>query len=164
MPKNLVFFGLHFVIVYANSLLISLNTWKELREVRWSNKSDWDPAVPVLIADDFTVPYTRSCQYGAVTSLIMTASSSGHYFCAQRYSRRSFIRQHLHIALHSRHVNPHMLSPTLEINVERRVECRSDDINSIIQSNYTHSQRPTTHYLYPRCVPLPTCFLLFWEH
>jgi hypothetical protein len=128
MPKNLVFFGLHFVIgkcastlfvfilrtdgytgvaVYANSLLISLNTWKELREVRWSNKSDWDPAVPVLIADDFTVPYTRSCQYGAVTSLIMTASSSGHYFCAQRYSRRSFIRQHLHIALHSRHVLNH---------------------------------------------------------
>jgi hypothetical protein len=99
MPKNLVFFGLHFVIgkrastlflfvlktdgcvgvvVYANSLLISLNTRKELREMRWSNKSDWDPAVPVLSADDFTVPYTRSYAYGAVTSLTMTASSSGH--------------------------------------------------------------------------------------
>jgi hypothetical protein len=38
-------------------------------------------------------------------------------------------------------VNPRVLSPTLEINVERRVERRSDDINSIIQSDYAHSQR-----------------------
>jgi len=39
MPKNLIFLGVHFVIgkLYANSLLISLNTRKELREMRWTH-------------------------------------------------------------------------------------------------------------------------------
>ncbi|KAJ7053604.1 hypothetical protein C8F01DRAFT_551495 [Mycena amicta] len=42
MPKNLIFLGLHFVIgkLYANSLLISLNTRKELREMRWVGPKD----------------------------------------------------------------------------------------------------------------------------
>ncbi|KAJ7311708.1 hypothetical protein DFH08DRAFT_897475 [Mycena albidolilacea] len=74
MPDNLVFLGLHFVIgkLYANSLLISLNTRKELREMRW-NKPEWDPSVPVLTADDFTIP-TRTYGYGATTSLTMSVS------------------------------------------------------------------------------------------
>ncbi|KAJ7050316.1 hypothetical protein C8F01DRAFT_1377745 [Mycena amicta] len=48
------FLGLHFVIgkLYANSCLISLNTRKALREMRWS-KNEWDPAVPALSPDDF---------------------------------------------------------------------------------------------------------------
>jgi hypothetical protein len=60
------------VAVYANSLLISLNTRKELREMRW-NKPEWDPSVPVLTADDFTIP-TRTYGYGATTSLTMSVS------------------------------------------------------------------------------------------
>ncbi|KAJ7838822.1 hypothetical protein B0H13DRAFT_2102743 [Mycena leptocephala] len=123
MPKNLVFFGLHLVIgkLYTNSLLISLNTRKELHEMRWSYKSDWDPAMPVLTTDDFTVPYTRSYQYGAVMSLTMTSPTSAY---------RPVFK-----------MTPEVLSPILEFNVERRVERRSDNINSIIQSDYTHSQR-----------------------
>ncbi|KAF7308032.1 hypothetical protein MKEN_01165400 [Mycena kentingensis (nom. inval.)] len=41
MPENLIFLGLHFVIgkLYANSLLISLNTRKELREMRWKREA-----------------------------------------------------------------------------------------------------------------------------
>ncbi|KAF9449445.1 hypothetical protein P691DRAFT_727943 [Macrolepiota fuliginosa MF-IS2] len=41
MPKNLVFFGLHFVIgkLYANSLLASLNVRQELHEIRWKSEN-----------------------------------------------------------------------------------------------------------------------------
>jgi hypothetical protein len=92
MPNNLVFLGLHFIIgkrtsppalfsvdyddtapVYANSLLISLNTRKELREMH-CEKSSRDAAVPVLTPADFSVPYTRSYQYGDNTSFTMMAS------------------------------------------------------------------------------------------
>nr|GAT42666.1 predicted protein [Mycena chlorophos] len=54
MQQNLVFLGLHFVIgkLYANSCLISLNTRKALREMRWG-QNDWDPAMPPLSAEDF---------------------------------------------------------------------------------------------------------------
>jgi len=55
MPHNLSFMGLHFVIekLYANSVLASLNTRKELRDLR-PRISPWaDPTLPVLSADDF---------------------------------------------------------------------------------------------------------------
>ncbi|KAJ7589653.1 hypothetical protein C8J56DRAFT_939179 [Mycena floridula] len=56
MPTNLVFLGLHFVIgkLYANSLLASLNTRKELRDMR-SHMQPWprDPNYPILTGDDF---------------------------------------------------------------------------------------------------------------
>ncbi|KAF7317336.1 hypothetical protein HMN09_00469300 [Mycena chlorophos] len=47
MPGNLIFMGLHFVIgkLYANSLLISLNTRKELREMRWVGPKDSNPNI-----------------------------------------------------------------------------------------------------------------------
>jgi len=56
MPHNLSFLGLHFVIekLYANSVLASLNTRKELREMR-PRISPWaDPSVPILSAEDFS--------------------------------------------------------------------------------------------------------------
>ncbi|KIK62277.1 hypothetical protein GYMLUDRAFT_260402 [Collybiopsis luxurians FD-317 M1] len=55
MPHNLSFLGLHFVIekLYANSILASLNTRKELRDMR-PRISPWaDRSLPVLTADDF---------------------------------------------------------------------------------------------------------------
>ncbi|KAJ7645010.1 hypothetical protein B0H17DRAFT_458712 [Mycena rosella] len=79
MPNNLVFLGLHFVIskLYANSLLISLNTRKELREMRWK-KSEWDPAVPVLTPADFTVPYSTSYPYGSTTHVTMNSPGAAY--------------------------------------------------------------------------------------
>ncbi|KAJ3879237.1 hypothetical protein F5051DRAFT_502731 [Lentinula edodes] len=56
MPHNLSFLGLHFVIekLYANSILASLNTRKELRDMR-PRISPWaDRSLPVLSADDFS--------------------------------------------------------------------------------------------------------------
>ncbi|KAF9461034.1 hypothetical protein BDZ94DRAFT_1323650 [Collybia nuda] len=45
MPTNLIFLGLHFVIgkLYANSLLASLNTRKELRRMRTGHGRPWVP-------------------------------------------------------------------------------------------------------------------------
>ncbi|KAF5344459.1 hypothetical protein D9758_014128 [Tetrapyrgos nigripes] len=57
MPTNLVFLGLHFVIakLYANSLLASLNTRKQLREMG-PRISPWsDKTLPILSAEDFHV-------------------------------------------------------------------------------------------------------------
>ncbi|KAJ3820287.1 hypothetical protein F5880DRAFT_982581 [Lentinula raphanica] len=61
MPHNLSFLGLHFVIekLYANSILASLNTRKELRDMR-PRISPWaDRTLPVLSADDFSDPSPR---------------------------------------------------------------------------------------------------------
>jgi hypothetical protein len=61
MPRNLSFLGLHFVIakLYANSVLASLNTRKELRDMR-PQISPWaDPSLPVLSADDFGLHHPR---------------------------------------------------------------------------------------------------------
>ncbi|KAJ7272160.1 hypothetical protein C8J57DRAFT_1318006 [Mycena rebaudengoi] len=79
MPYNLVFLGLHFVIskLYANSLLISLNTRKALREMRW-NKPEWDPTVPVLSDADFSSPYRTYPYGGGSTSLTMTTPSAAY--------------------------------------------------------------------------------------
>lgn len=95
------------VSVYANSLLISLNTRKELREMRWNNKPDWDPAEPVLTSDDFTVPYSRTYTYGGVTShggatsLTMTASlPCTHVLNVNPYHRHRVLR----IVRRSRHI------------------------------------------------------------
>lgn len=57
MPTNLVFLGLHFVIgkLYANSLLASLNTRKELRQIQ-THMQPWtrsDTSYPILTGDDF---------------------------------------------------------------------------------------------------------------
>ncbi|KAJ6496314.1 hypothetical protein C8R45DRAFT_985577 [Mycena sanguinolenta] len=115
MKQNLIFLGLHFVIgkLYANSLLISLNTRKELREMRWNKSSEWDRTVPVLTSDDFTVPYTRTYQYGALTSLSMSSPTSAY--------RPAF------------KVNPRVFPSQLEITVEQRVERTSDDLSEIIR-------------------------------
>ncbi|GLB43778.1 hypothetical protein LshimejAT787_1402900 [Lyophyllum shimeji] len=61
MPTNLIFLGLHFVIgkLYANSLLASLNTRKELRRLRTTRQRPWvHNAVPILSTTDF--PRQRS--------------------------------------------------------------------------------------------------------
>ncbi|PBK60716.1 hypothetical protein ARMSODRAFT_1026301 [Armillaria solidipes] len=57
MPTNLVFLGLHFVIekLYANSVLASLNTRKELRELREKVRAWGD--LPVLSSEDFYTQY-----------------------------------------------------------------------------------------------------------
>ncbi|KAK0444632.1 uncharacterized protein EV420DRAFT_1721982 [Desarmillaria tabescens] len=57
MPTNLVFLGLHFVIekLYANSVLASLNTRKELRELRQKMRAWGD--LPVLSSEDFYTQY-----------------------------------------------------------------------------------------------------------
>ncbi|KAJ7155718.1 hypothetical protein C8R46DRAFT_991043 [Mycena filopes] len=132
MPDNLVFLGLHFVIgkLYANSLLISLNTRKELREMRWNTDKagQWDPSVPVLSADDFTVPYgmggtgTRTYQYGDATSLTMSMSTPSAAY------RPAF------------KVNPRVLPSVLEINVQQRVERSSDELSDVIQSDYANGR------------------------
>jgi len=117
MPNNLVFMGLHFVIgkLYANSLLVSLNTRKELREMRWS-KSNWPPAEPVFTSSDFTAPYTRSYSYGAVTTLTMTSPTSAYQPAFK--------------------VNPRILPSPLEVSVERKVERISEELSDIIHNEY----------------------------
>ncbi|KAJ6552564.1 hypothetical protein DFH09DRAFT_1167042 [Mycena vulgaris] len=127
MSSNLVFLGLHFVIgkLYANSLLISLNTRKELREMRWK-KSEWDPTVPVLTSDDFTVPYSRSYPYGAVTTCTMTTPGAAY--------RPAF------------KVNPRVLPSHLEVSVERTVERSSDDLTEMIRNDSAYGR----HYHRPR--------------
>ncbi|KAJ7779322.1 hypothetical protein DFH07DRAFT_794694 [Mycena maculata] len=127
MPRNLVFLGLHFVIgkLYANSLLISLNTRKELREMRW-NKPNWDPAVPVLTSDDFTIPYTRSYQYGEVTSLTMTTPASAYRPAFKVSSRLSQSR---------------MPQSPLEVSVQRTIQRSSDDLSDIIEEDRAYDRR-----------------------
>ncbi|KAJ7616567.1 hypothetical protein FB45DRAFT_1034889 [Roridomyces roridus] len=129
MPTNLVFLGLHFVIgkLYANSLLISLNTRKELREMRWNGSAKaghgWPGPEPVLTSADFTIPYTytstnmttRTYEYGGNTSLTMTSPTSAY--------RPAF--------------KVHRLPTTLEVSVERRVERTSDDLSDIIRNEYS---------------------------
>ncbi|KAJ6467106.1 hypothetical protein C8R47DRAFT_1153152 [Mycena vitilis] len=130
MPKNLIFLGLHFVIgkLYANSLLISLNTRKELREMRWT-KSDWDPSVPVLSAEDFTVPYSRGYTYGGVASnLTMSMSSPPNSTYRPAFK-----------------VNPRVLPSQLEITVERRVDRSSDDLSSIVREDYAYGRSQRYH-------------------
>ncbi|KAJ7241305.1 hypothetical protein B0H12DRAFT_1133648 [Mycena haematopus] len=125
MPKNLIFLGLHFVIgkLYANSLLISLNTRKQLREMRWNKTEEWDRTVPVLTSDDFTVPYTRTYPYGAVTSLTTMSSPTSAYRPAFK-------------------VNPRILPSQLEISVHQRIERSSDELSEIIrQGQDTYGQR-----------------------
>jgi len=53
MPRNLVFLGLHFVIgkLYANSLLASLNTRKELRRMRTRHPGHRPWGLPMLSTD-----------------------------------------------------------------------------------------------------------------
>ncbi|KAJ7642887.1 hypothetical protein B0H17DRAFT_1104819 [Mycena rosella] len=133
MPNNLVFLGLHFVIgkLYANSLLISLNTRKELREMRWK-KSDWDPSAPVLTPGDFTVPYTTSYPYGS-THDTMTSPGAAY--------RPAF------------KVNPRVLPSHLEVSVERTIERSSEDLTEIIEDdaygrNY-HRPRSPRHTVDP---------------
>ncbi|KAK7038632.1 hypothetical protein R3P38DRAFT_2906789 [Favolaschia claudopus] len=139
MPYNLVFLGLHFAIgkLYANSLLISLNTRRGLREMRWNSNSNkamssgWEQGLqPVLTGDDFTVPYTQTYPYGAVTSygpatsLNMSSPSSAY--------RPAF------------KINPRVLPTQLEIAVERRVDRSSDELSEIIRqenSNNNHGRR-----------------------
>ncbi|KAJ7175127.1 hypothetical protein C8R43DRAFT_976016 [Mycena crocata] len=122
MPNNLVFLGLHFLMakLYANSLLISLNTRKELREMRW-NKSEWDATVPVLSADDFTVPYSRTYPYGVSTTLTMSTPNAAY--------RPAF------------KVNPRVLPSQLEVSVERTVERSSEDFAEMIQNDYASGRR-----------------------
>jgi hypothetical protein len=123
MPNNLIFLGLHFVIgkLYANSLLISLNTRKELREMRWT-KSEWDPNAPVLTADDFTFPYSRSYPYGGATSSSTMTTPGAAYRPAFK-------------------VNPRVLPSVLEVSVERRVERSSAELEDIIRDEYGYGQR-----------------------
>ncbi|KAF9257204.1 hypothetical protein L218DRAFT_1006463 [Marasmius fiardii PR-910] len=59
MPSNLIFLGLHFIIgkLYANTLLASLNTRKELRRMGPRIISPWsNTSLPGLPFDDFPVP------------------------------------------------------------------------------------------------------------
>jgi len=72
MPRNLVFLGLHFVIgkLYANSLLASLNTRKELREMRsYASPEDRERAMPVLSAEDFNPYHARGDPYTIMSPL-----------------------------------------------------------------------------------------------
>ncbi|KAJ7789196.1 hypothetical protein B0H14DRAFT_3503267 [Mycena olivaceomarginata] len=107
MPNNLIFMGLHFVIgkLYANSLLVSLNTRKELGEMR--SKSDWERTAPMLTAQDLTSAYSYTYPYSAVTS--MPAPTAAY--------RPAF------------KVNPRTLPSELEIEVEPRVNRSSDDVS-----------------------------------
>ncbi|KAF7375312.1 hypothetical protein MSAN_00418000 [Mycena sanguinolenta] len=80
MPKNLVFMGLHFIIskLYANSLLISLNTRKELGDMR--GNSGWErTAASMLNVQNLSIAYNQTYPYGAATSnLIMTSPSAAY--------------------------------------------------------------------------------------
>ncbi|KAF7335805.1 hypothetical protein MVEN_02236500 [Mycena venus] len=120
MPKNLVFMGLHFVIgkLYANSLLISLNTRKELREMRW-NDPDWERTAPVLSAHDLTYPY------GVMTTMSMASPSAAY--------RPAF------------KVNPRVLPSQLDIAADRRAKRSSDDNLSEISYGRRHRPRSPRH-------------------
>ncbi|KAJ6505687.1 hypothetical protein C8R47DRAFT_134151 [Mycena vitilis] len=120
MPNNLVFLGLHFVIgkLYANSLLMSLNTRQGLREMHMNHKlgsrsgRDGTP-------DEFTVPHgythahSRSYAYGGSTTLTLSSPTPVY--------RPSF------------KVNPRTLPSTLEISVERQVESTTDELTEIVR-------------------------------
>jgi hypothetical protein len=56
MPHNRVFLALHFMIgkLYANSLLATLNTRKQLRERRVKTTSSGDHILPVIFPDNFS--------------------------------------------------------------------------------------------------------------
>ncbi|KAJ7080254.1 hypothetical protein C8R44DRAFT_992514 [Mycena epipterygia] len=131
MPTNLVFLGLHFVIskLYANSLLISLNTRKELREMRW-HKPEWDPTAPVLTSDDFTVAHSRSSPYGVATSLTMSASHSLPASITPSAAYRPAFK-----------VKPRVLPSQLEVGVERTVTRTSEDVAEMVQGDYGYGQR-----------------------
>ncbi|KAJ7900778.1 hypothetical protein B0H13DRAFT_2275331 [Mycena leptocephala] len=128
MPNNLVFLGLHFIIgkLYANSLLISLNTRKSLREMRWEKSELGDPSVSARTRGDFTVPYTStSYPYGAVS---MESPSSTY--------RPAF------------KVNPRVLPSQLDIRVERRGSDLS--ASSVQNDDAPHAYEQGQRYHRPR--------------
>jgi len=123
MRNNLVFLGVHFVIskLYANSLLFSLNTRQELCEMRkgsperrWSNAS-WSPPGPVLTFNDHAGSGARRHSYCVTTSCTLPTPVDTY--------RPAF------------KVNPRALPPLLEIDVQRTVERRSDELSEIIRAN-----------------------------
>jgi len=105
MPRNLVFMGLHFIIgkLYANSLLISLNTRKELTEMRWN--SEWDRTAPMLTAHDVYSTYPHGVGVASMSSPTATY-------------RPAF------------KVNPRTLPSQLEIGVQQRARRSSIDSSS----------------------------------
>ncbi|KAJ6528095.1 hypothetical protein B0H19DRAFT_1385289 [Mycena capillaripes] len=121
MPNNLVFLGLHFVIgkLYANSLLISLNTRKGLCDMRWS-KAELG-CEPTVTAADLTVPYSQSYAYNTTTTLTMSSPTAVY--------RPAF------------KVNPRVLPSQLEISIERSVERTSDELSEIVRNDYEYVRR-----------------------
>lgn len=107
MPQNLVFMGLHFIIgkLYVNSLLFSLNTQKELREMR-TEKPEWEASQRVLPLNGYidTAPRTVSDPY---SSTYLTTSGEAY-----------------HPAFKS---IPPGLPTHLEVSVERTVTRSSDE-------------------------------------
>ncbi|KAF7323533.1 hypothetical protein MKEN_00573100 [Mycena kentingensis (nom. inval.)] len=109
MPNNLVFLGLHFVIgkLYANSLLISLNTRKALREMRWASAgADWDPALP----DD------RDSGGGAMLFRNKRPRSSGSASGPYPFPQ----------------MKPHSAPLPLQVTIQRTVAHSSDDLTDVL--------------------------------
>ncbi|KAF7289726.1 hypothetical protein MIND_01346200 [Mycena indigotica] len=154
MPNNLVFLGLHFVIgkralihvvscnrnadrtgmptVYANSCLISLNTRKELREMRWAKNNDWGPALPVLTPDDFGgARLQQGRRIGRSSSTLLQHAASS--------SRLTFEPSPAVFPLGMPSFAP------LQVSVERTVTRNSEDLRDVLQRDYYHGQRYQWH-------------------
>ncbi|KAK7055674.1 hypothetical protein R3P38DRAFT_1364641 [Favolaschia claudopus] len=130
MKDNLVFMGLHWVIgkLYPNSLLISLNTRKELREMR-SNDSDWARAAPTLTTQDISLTYNNTYPYGASTNLTMLPPTSAY--------RPAF------------KVNPRVLPAQIEIRRQPTAKRSSDELSEVsyTRGNVSRSPRHTSEHL-----------------
>ncbi|KAJ7637441.1 hypothetical protein B0H17DRAFT_1217098 [Mycena rosella] len=135
IPENLIFLGLHFVIgkLYANSLLLSLNTRKELREMHWK-KSDWGPSGPVVVPADFNMPCSP------ISPAYDAPYSTTHPYTAAPHTPGSAYRPAFK-------VNPRVLPSQLEISVERTTERSSEDL--IRQYHRSGSPRHSGHTVEP---------------
>ncbi|KAF7300462.1 hypothetical protein HMN09_00930100 [Mycena chlorophos] len=142
MQHNLVFLGLHFVIgkLYANSCLISLNTRKALREMRWG-QNDCDSAIPPLSAEDFA--HQVGSAYAGLASITASVKEPAASY------RPTFQV--------SPAVYPLGISEPLQINVQRTVARTSDDLTDVLHSDYHHGQRYHWHRPHspPDREPLP---------
>ncbi|THV00760.1 hypothetical protein K435DRAFT_963845 [Dendrothele bispora CBS 962.96] len=124
MPSNIVFLGLHFVIakLYANSLLASLNTRKQLREMgpRFSPWAD----LPILSAEDFGSTEVRSVSPRNRDSLASLLTSEH-----DRFTRPT--------AINNKPRQP------LEVSVQRVVTRTSQELPELAQARIRLSRSPT---------------------
>ncbi|TFK33585.1 hypothetical protein BDQ12DRAFT_406751 [Crucibulum laeve] len=110
MPENLIFMGLHFVIskFYANSLLATLNTRKQLSQghSRSQPSTCAERIMPIMFPDD----YRMSQQMGG-----------------RRFSRRDDVSKSEIVSNHGAHSQTMSKMMQLQVNVETTTICTIDE-------------------------------------